>query len=178
MSFWKELVGIQEPPPMPVWRDAPESLASARAELDIEVPKLPPSWTGDMQFKLAGIEESRRDIERKLARQRTCFRDKVRELLRERFHGDRQAFYTAAGLDRRLFSKIVSYAGYNPSKETALAIAVGARLSVIEARALLQVAGFDGTDASVSDVVYRACLRHHVYEWEHIRELLRQYKAG
>lgn len=46
-----------------------------------------------------------------------------------------------------------------------------------EARTLLQVAGFDWTDASVADVVYRACLRHHVYEWEHIRELLRQYKA-
>ena len=56
---------------------------------------------------------------------------------------------------------------YNPSKETALAIAVGARLSVTEARTLLQIAGFDWTDASVSDVVYRACLRHHVYEWEH-----------
>ena len=51
--------------------------------------------------------------------------------------------------------------------------ALRTRLSVTEARALLQVAGFDWTDASVSDVVYRSCLRHHVYEWE----LLRQYKA-
>ena len=175
MSFWKELFGIQEPPPMPVWRDAPESLASARAELNVKVPKLPPSRTGDMHFKLVGVEEIQRDIERKLARQRACFRDEVRVILRERFHGDRQAFYTAAGLDRRLFSKIVSYAGYNPSKETALAIAVGARLSVSEARALLRVAGFDWTDASIADVVYQACLRHHVYEWEHIRELLKQY---
>ncbi len=43
--------------------------------------------------------------------------------------------------------------------------------------ALLRVAGFDWTDASIADVVYCVCLRHHVYEWEHIRELLKLYGA-
>ncbi len=46
--------------------------------------------------------------------------------------------------------------------------------------ALLQVTGFDWTDASVAEGVNLACLRHHVYEWELIRRLLahRACRAG
>ena len=129
-----------------------------------------------MSFKDASVVAmTEEDIKRERAEQRKSFRDHVRELLRTRFQGDRQAFYTAANLDRRLFSKIVSYAGYNPSKETALAIAVGARLTESEALDLLRVAGFNWNESSSSDIVYRACLRHQVYEWEHIRDFLKRF---
>ena len=84
----------------------------------------------------------------------------MRALLRERFGGDRKAFYEAAGLDRRLFSKMVSYEGYAPSKETAIAVALAARLTLDEARDFLHVAGYALSDSIPADIVYAACFRH------------------
>ena len=44
-----------------------------------------------------------------------------------------------------------------------------------EALDLLRVAGFNWNESSSSDIVYRACLRHQVYEWEHIRDFLKRF---
>jgi hypothetical protein len=57
----------------------------------------------------------------------------------------------------------------------ALAIAVGARLTESEALDLLRIAGFYWNESSSSDIVYRVCLRHQVYEWEHIRDFLKRF---
>ena len=95
-----------------------------------------------------------------------------------RFGGDRKAFYEAAGLDRRLFSKMVSYEGYAPSKETAIAVALAARLTLDEARDLLHVARYALSDRIPADIVYAACFRHRVYERAHVRALLGECSRG
>ena len=109
------------------------------------------------------------------ADRRRCFRDRVRDLLRERFNGDRKEFYEAAGLDRRLFSKMISYEGYTPSKETAIAIALAAQLTLPEARDFLSIAGYALSDSLPADIVYAACFRHGVYERTHVLALLNEF---
>ena len=86
--------------------------------------------------------------------------------------------FQTAGLDRRLFSKMVSYEGYAPSKETAIAVALAARLTIDEARDLLHVAGYALSDSIPADIVYAACFRHRVYERAHVRALLGEFSRG
>ncbi len=61
--------------------------------------------------------------------------------------------YRRANLDRRLFSAIRSDPRYQPSKRTALALAVGLELDVDETRALLARAGYTLSSALTSDVI-------------------------
>ena len=93
----------------------------------------------------------------------------------ERFNGDRKAFYEAAGLDRRLFSKMISYEGYTPSKETAIAIALAARLTLPEARDFLSVAGYALSDSLPADIVHAACFRNQIYGREQVQALLEEF---
>ena len=57
---------------------------------------------------------------------------------------------------------MISYAGYAPSKETAIAVALAARLTLDEARGLLHIAGYALSESLPADIVYAACFRRHV----------------
>jgi len=63
--------------------------------------------------------------------------------------------YKRSNIDRRLFSKIRSNPGYAPSKSTVLALTIGLRLSVIEARDLLARAGFAFSPCDTRDLIVR-----------------------
>jgi hypothetical protein len=169
-----------------------DRLSLVRAEIAAACRRLAASHdTGNIQFKMPMdvdfvrpdnglLAKVRQELRRRAeeAERRHSFRDRVRELLRDRFGGDRKAFYEAAGLDRRLFSKMVSYEGYAPSKETAIAVALAARLTLDEARDFLHVAGYALSDSIPADIVYAACFRHQVYERAHVRALLGEFSRG
>ncbi len=80
--------------------------------------------------------------------------------MRERFNGARKAFYETASLDRQLISKMISYEGYTPSKETAIAIALAARLTLLEAQDFLSISGYALSDSLPVDIVHAACFRN------------------
>lgn len=186
MGFWNWFLGTGDAPQtMAPWRDAEGSVAGARTDIAAEFSRrgigvhASVSDEDHISFKRAdvqgSVESARREIRRREAAKREGFRDRVRELLRERFGGDRKAFYEAAGIDRRLFSKMISYAGYAPSKETAIAVALAARLTLDEARGLLHIAGYALSESLPADIVYAACFRRRVYERAHVRALLDEF---
>ena len=61
--------------------------------------------------------------------------------------------YRRSNIDRRHFSKIRSNPGYAPSKSTVLALAIGLRLSVQDARDLLARAGFAFSPCDKRDLI-------------------------
>lgn len=80
--------------------------------------------------------------------------------------------YRKAHLDRRLFSKIRSNKGYQPSKPTVLACAIALELPLDEAEEMLQTAGFAFSPASRSDLIVEFFIEKGRYNLLEINEAL------
>lgn len=83
--------------------------------------------------------------------------------------------YKRAGLDRRVFSKIRSNPDYQPKKTTVLALAIGLKLSVHEAKKLLERAGYGFSSASRQDLIVQFFLEKEIYDIIKINEVLYKY---
>ena len=80
--------------------------------------------------------------------------------------------YKRAGIDRRLFSKIMCDNSYQPSKDTAIAISIGLELTYPEADELLERAGYKLSASSRRDLVVRYFLEKRVYVLTDINQVL------
>ena len=83
--------------------------------------------------------------------------------------------YKLANLDRKHFSKIRSNRFYNPSKRTALALAIALRLNLDETRDLLLKAGLALTRSSDFDIIIEYCIQHRVFDINEINCILFSY---
>lgn len=83
--------------------------------------------------------------------------------------------YKAAGIDRRLFSKLRSNKDYQPTKTTALVLCLALRLSPGEARDLLELAGYSFSRASGRDIVVQICLEHRIYPLMEVNNILHEF---
>lgn len=80
--------------------------------------------------------------------------------------------YKAAQMDRRLFSKIMSDRAYKPSKDTALALAIGLELSLQQTNDLLSRAGYTLSHSCKRDVIIEYFIREGVHNLMDINEVL------
>lgn len=80
--------------------------------------------------------------------------------------------YKAAGLDRRLFSKIMSDREYKPAKDTALALAIALELTLQQTNDLLSRAGYTLSHSNKRDVIIEYFIREGVHDLGDINEVL------
>lgn len=84
------------------------------------------------------------------------------------------AVYKAAHVDKRLFSKIMSDRKYKPAKDTAIALALGLRLTLEETNDLLSRAGYTFSHSDKRDVVIEYFFREGIFNLMDINEVLFQ----
>jgi len=83
--------------------------------------------------------------------------------------------YTRACIDRKLFSKIISNKYYQPTKNTAVKIALGLQLSSEETDRLLNAAGFALSRSKITDLIISFCISHNLKEVWQVNGYLEDY---
>ncbi len=130
--------------------------------------------------KLAGTEsidgsilasENLSDI---LTKTEESFQKTLLRLIDERNYTDVEV-YKRANMDRKLFSKIRSNSSYNPTKKTALALAVALRLNLEDTMDLLGRAGLALSHSSKFDLIVEYCIKNSIYDMFEINQLLYEY---
>ena len=106
-----------------------------------------------------------------------AFSRQIMAWVNERFDGNPVPFYTAAGLSRSAYSKLISHPERHPAKDTVLAMAAAFQFSLPEAQSFLALAGYALSDAIPSDIVWQTCFRVGIHHLPQIRELLARYAS-
>ena len=104
-------------------------------------------------------------------KRKITFVDKLLSYSREK-NMSSAAIYRAAGIDRRLYSKIISDRYYKPSKDTAIAIALALHLDLKQTTELLGLAGYTLSNWNKRDVIIEYFINERIYKLVYINEVL------
>ncbi len=106
-----------------------------------------------------------------LRRQDKTFSEAILEILQTRDEKD-SAVYRRAEVSRQLFSKILNDPDYQPTKNTAIQLAVGLQLNVEQTQQLLRKAGYALTPSSKTDLVVQYFIEKKIYNITFINDAL------
>ena len=101
----------------------------------------------------------------------STFSEFLLDLLKER-GGRVSEVYKRAEISKQLFSKILSNKDYKPTKDTAVQLAIGLKLDIVQTQKLLEKAGYALTRSSKADLVVRYYIEKGVYSVTFINEAL------
>jgi len=103
------------------------------------------------------------------------FSDTLLRIIDEK-HLEDVTVYKRALIDRKLFSKIRSTSDYQPSKITAIALAIALELSLDETNDLIGKAGFSLSPSSMFDMIIKYCLENEIYNMNEINLILSEFR--
>lgn len=106
-----------------------------------------------------------------LRQSESTFSEFLLDLLRERTGKDSEV-YKRAEISKQLFSRILSTKDYQPTKSTAIQLAIGLQLDLRQTQKLLEKAGFTLTRSSKADLVVQYYIERNVYSVTFINEAL------
>ncbi len=124
---------------------------------------------GDWEPELAAKEycEEKEDINVSLQsyiEQRECgFSDYLKSIIDAKGYTDPQV-YKRAIVDKKAFNKIINNPTAHPSKETALKLCIGLKLSIEESNNFLARAGYAFSSANKTDIVFKYFINQKHYD--------------
>lgn len=110
-----------------------------------------------------------------LAKKESTFSELLLDYLKERKGKDSEV-YKRAEISKQLFSKILSNKDYQPTKSTALQLAIGLQLDFPQTQKLLGKAGYVLTRSNKADLVVQYYIERKIYSVTFINEAL--YDCG
>ena len=111
------------------------------------------------------------DLDALLRTSESTFSEFLLDLLKERSGKDSEV-YKRAEISKQLFSKILSNRDYQPTKSTAIQLAIGLQLDLNRTQKLLEKAGYALTRSSKADLVVQYYIERGVYSVTFINEAL------
>ena len=114
-------------------------------------------------------------LEEMLSKKEETFQEHMFRLIDRKGLEDTEV-YKKANIDRKLFSKIRSNPDYNPSKKTAVALAVGMGLNLDETKDLLLRAGIALSRSSIFDIIIEYCLENGITDIFEINNILFKFE--
>lgn len=87
------------------------------------------------------------------------------------------AFYTAADIDRKLFSRMKNEPDYRPSKDTAIRCCLALKLNIEQTEYALSLAGYSLSWSLHEDLAVRWCIQHRVFKVYDVMEVVEELKG-
>lgn len=141
------------PPKEPI-KPKEERKNEVRYSISVTIPSTPEAMAevGRRLDMLMGAENSQKILQSVHQAKMQTFVDCLRHhIYRQGLTGPQ--VYRAAQIDKRLYSKIISNTHHKPSRETAIALAFAARLTLDQAKTLLSRAGYTLSEANRRDLI-------------------------
>ena len=113
-------------------------------------------------MQMAIPEEAADSLEDYLRNRESTFTEYLLDLLNERGEKD-SLVYHRAGISRQLFNKIINKKNYQPTKNTAIQLAIGLQLDLPGTQKLLGKAGYALTRSSKADLVVQYYIERGIY---------------
>ena len=135
-------------------RDEDFDGAAATSGGALPSPSAPPVFSAPMAAS-ASLEELLRQQDR-------TFSEYLLDLLKER-EGKDSEVYKRAEVSKQLFSKILNNRDYQPTKNTAIQLALGLQLDLAQTQKLLGKAGYALTRSSKADLVVQYYIERKIY---------------